>query len=122
VGGMSKDMETESGRSPTELEADRAAIANLVRSIVAQYQGDGVALLKLLRTLEELHRDIREGPFQNALPDNRQALHTLLKDVEADGGWPYINRMRLQAFLGALSELQNGGGVTEPSDSRESVE
>ncbi len=78
-------------------------LAQSIRSIADRSEGDGTALLALLRVLEILHREIREGLFQEALPSNRQALYTLLKDIEASGGWPYIPRMRLQEFLKNLA-------------------
>ena len=67
-------------------------------------QGDTVALLALLRQLEQLHREIRDGIFQDSLPVNRRQLYSLLKDIESEGGWPYIERMRLQAFLANLPQ------------------
>jgi hypothetical protein len=54
--------------------------------------------------LEQLHREIRDGSFQDSLPENRQQLYSLLKDIESEGGWPYIERMRLQAFIAKLPE------------------
>jgi hypothetical protein len=60
-------------------------------------------LLALLRTLERLHQEIRDSFFQDALPDNRQALYNLLRDIETSGGWPYIHRMKLQSLLKQLS-------------------
>ncbi|MCU0551389.1 MAG: hypothetical protein MUC48_18735 [Leptolyngbya sp. Prado105] len=78
-------------------EIDR--VAQEVRAIAQDSKEDGIALLALLRVLETLHREIREGLFQESLPSNRQALYSLLKDIEASGGWPYIHRMRLQEFL-----------------------
>ncbi|MFB2770068.1 hypothetical protein ACE1AT_12400 [Pelatocladus sp. BLCC-F211] len=77
-------------------------IVSVVHDTVAFCQGDTIALLALLRQLEELHREIRDGAFQNNLPNNRQALYSLLKDIESEGGWPYIERMRLQQFLANL--------------------
>jgi hypothetical protein len=74
-------------------------LAQSIRSIAEDSQGDVTALLGLLRVLEVLHREIREGSFQEVLPSNRQALYTLLKDIESSGGWPYIPRMRLREFL-----------------------
>ncbi|MGB3649750.1 MAG: hypothetical protein WBA41_00870 [Rivularia sp. (in: cyanobacteria)] len=70
-------------------------IADLTHEYSALCQGDIVAVLALLRQLEKLHREIRDGIFQKTLPDNRQALYSLLKDIEAEGGWPYIQRMKL---------------------------
>ncbi|MGJ5673350.1 MAG: hypothetical protein ACR9NN_07030 [Nostochopsis sp.] len=77
-------------------------IVSVVHDAAAFCQGDTIALLALLRQLEELHREIRDGAFQNNLPNNRQALYSLLKDIESEGGWPYIERMRLQQFLAHL--------------------
>lgn len=74
-------------------------IATAVHSLAQSCQGDSLALLALLRKLEELHREIRDGMFQESLPNSRHALHALLRDIEAEGGWPYIERMKLQSFL-----------------------
>lgn len=59
-----------------------------------------------MRQLEQLHREIRDGTFQESLPNNRQHLYAMLKDIESEGGWPYIERMRLQAFLSNLLEIE----------------
>jgi hypothetical protein len=67
--------------------------------------------LALLRTLESLHQEIRESVFQASLPDSRQALYALLKDMEATGGWPYIHRMKLQSFLEKL-QISSDADVT----------
>lgn len=91
-----------------QLSAELQAIAATIRALAQSCQGDSLALVALLRSLEDLHREIREGLFQAALPDNRQQLYKLLKDIETEGGWPYIERMKLQSFLANL-----------PSESRE---
>jgi hypothetical protein len=88
------------------------AIASTVRSTVADYEGDSLKLLALLRLLEALHREIRDGVFQESLPDNRQALYALLRNIEADGGWPYIYRMRLQSLLSNLPEEDESDGTS----------
>lgn len=75
------------------------AIAESVRDLAVDYQGDTHALLALLRLLEQLHREIRDEFFVKTLPDNRQALYALLKDIESEGGWPYIERMKIRALL-----------------------
>ncbi len=64
-----------------------------------EYRDDSLGLLGILRTLEKLHQEIRDNLFQASLPDNRQALYKLLRDIEAKGGWPYIYRIKLQALL-----------------------
>lgn len=80
---------------PAELEG----IAHGVRELANSCQGNSLALLALLRILEQLHREIRDGIFQTSLPDNRQQLYALLKDIEEAGGWPYIDRMKLRSLL-----------------------
>ncbi|MCW5317426.1 hypothetical protein GTQ43_27545 [Nostoc sp. KVJ3] len=92
---MNGNKNLESG----ELSYKVQAIATVVYDAVQGCEGDTIALLALLRQLELLHREIRDGVFQESLPVNRRQLYSLLKDMESEGGWPYIERMRLQAFL-----------------------
>ncbi|MBD2518188.1 hypothetical protein H6G93_25060 [Nostoc sp. FACHB-973] len=87
-----------------KLSSKMQAIATVVHDTVECCQGDTVALLALLRQLEQLHREIRDGVFQESLPVNRRQLYSLLKDIESEGGWPYIERMKLQAFLANLPQ------------------
>lgn len=71
----------------------------LVESL-SQFCGqDSDRLLALLRTLESLHRQIRTEQFEPSLPNTRKDLYDFLKDVEESGGWPYIERGKLQTFL-----------------------
>ncbi len=79
-------------------------IALKVQSEAKKSQGDSLALLALLRLLEGLHREIRDSLFLESLPSNRQALYSLLKNIEEEGGWPYIHRMKLQSLLKNLAE------------------
>ncbi len=79
-------------------------IASKIRRMAKENQGNIEAILSLLRLLESLHREIRDGIFQESLPDNRQALYNLLKYLENSGGWPYIYRGNLQAMLAKLSK------------------
>lgn len=87
-----------------KLSYELQAIASVVHDASQSCQGDTMALLALLRQLEQLHREIRDGVFQESLPVNRRQLYSLLKDIESEGGWPYIERRRLQAFLANLSQ------------------
>lgn len=86
-------------------DANRGQAADIEKirlavQIAAQERADDCeALLALLRQLEALHRDIRENLFQTALPANRHGLYSLLKDIELNGGWPYIQRMKLTELL-----------------------
>ncbi|MBE9179458.1 hypothetical protein IQ268_12885 [Oculatella sp. LEGE 06141] len=97
-----------SGQSQTQLEAELEAIAALINKTAMHHQQDGRSLLAILRTLEALHRDIRDEMFQQTLPDSRQELYALLRDIEAQGGWPYIHRMKLQSILGRMALDQTG--------------
>jgi hypothetical protein len=81
------------------LTPELAEISHAISTLAQQAEGNSLALLALLRLLEGLHREICEGLFQESLPNNRQALYALLRDIEAEGGWPYIYRLKLQSFL-----------------------
>lgn len=74
-------------------------VKNLVGEIAKEYEGDSAALLMLLRVLEALHWEIREKFFHPALPETRHELYNLLRDIEENGGWPYIERMKLRSLL-----------------------
>ena len=82
-----------------KLEDELEGIAASVWRVARQRQGQSIEILAVLRLLEHLHQEIRDSLFQDSLPDNRQALYALLRDIEQSGGWPYIHRMKLQAFL-----------------------
>ncbi|HEY9794621.1 MAG TPA: hypothetical protein V6D30_03190 [Leptolyngbyaceae cyanobacterium] len=104
---MNCDNDLDSQQLQVKLQAITAAIHSLANS----HQGNSLVLLALLRALEHSHREIRENLFQASLPDSRQALYALLRDIEEEGGWPYIDRMKLQLLLSNLpddSELNNG--------------
>ncbi|MGF1677340.1 MAG: hypothetical protein ACFCUV_27175 [Rivularia sp. (in: cyanobacteria)] len=92
---MSKNKNPDRDQLPYKLQE----IADHIHEYSTVCQGDILEILGLLRQLEKLHREIRDGIFQENLPSNRQALYSLLKDIEAEGGWPYIERMRIQALM-----------------------
>ncbi len=75
------------------------AIAACVQQLVGKADKDPVEHLKILRFLENLHNDIRENYFQPVLPTSRHELYALLREMESEGGWPYIPRMQLKALL-----------------------
>ncbi len=87
-------------RATADIEEIRLAVQVAAR----KRANDCEALLSLLRQLEGLHRDICETLFQDSLPNNRQHLYYLLKDIEVNGGWPYIQRMKLKQLLKTLEE------------------
>jgi hypothetical protein len=92
---MERDQPFETEQVSSELQQ----VASQIRGLAQTAKGDSLELLALLRVLEGLHREICEGLFQESLPNNRRALYSLLKDIEAQGGWPYIHRLRLHSFL-----------------------
>ena len=81
---------------------DVSTVASEIRAIADRSSDDVLALLQLLRTLEKLHNEIREGYFQAALPDSRQSLYALLREIEENGGWPYIQRSKLRDLCANL--------------------
>lgn len=87
------------------LEEGLQSIRNVTWAIAQDHQGDSLSLLAILRLLEQVHQEIRDELFQQSLPDNRQSLYKLLRDIETKGGWPYIYRMKLQSIL-ARMELE----------------
>ena len=112
-----KDIES------AKLQSQLQSLTEEIRTLAASCQGDSLLLLALLRALENSHREIRDGLFQASLPDNRQALYKLLKDIEASGGWPYIHRMKLRSLLDYAQKLATPDSPTESnSDSANSLE
>lgn len=114
---MDSDLNIESEKLHSELQS----LAETVRTLAESCEGDSLLLLALLRTLESLHREVRDGLFQSSLPDNRQALYNLLKDIEASGGWPYIHRMKLRSILGCDKVFPLPDGPTESCNSAQSL-
>ena len=68
-------------------------------SIAENKKHDTLFLLSILRNLELLHRKIRTEMFEPSLPETRNNLYQLVKDIDEKGGWPYIERMKLQDLL-----------------------
>jgi hypothetical protein len=104
-------MEMENKNTPAKTSEDRASLTERLQQISTishqlaidnQHQTD--ELLAILRTLEEIHRHVREDYFQLALPRDRHSLYSLLLEIEENGGWPYIERMRLHNLLQNMQE------------------
>lgn len=70
-----------------------------IYNLAQENQDDLLFLLFLLRNLEQTHRQIRTEMFETSLPKTRNDLYNLVKDIEEQGGWPYIERMKLQSLL-----------------------
>lgn len=75
------------------------SLVNFVESLAQSYHPDSDRLLALLRTLEQLHRQIRTELFEPSLPNTRHDLYALLRDIEDSGGWPYIERGKLRTLM-----------------------
>jgi hypothetical protein len=73
-----------------------------IEALARELEGQPEALLALLRSIEQLHRSIQDGPFRGSLPADRNALFRLLSEMERSGGWPYIPRLQLRTFLDLL--------------------
>jgi hypothetical protein len=86
------------------MESAMAAIAASVMDVAASVEGDTRQLLEVLRFLENLHRQVRDSYFQQSLPDSRQSLYALLRDIELNGGWPNIRRVHLDALMWELKQ------------------
>jgi hypothetical protein len=106
-------MDIHQNLDSNELEHSLQDITLSVWTVAKECAGDTHRLLTLLRALERLHRDIREDLFEPSLPNTRNALSQLLKEIEEYGGWPYIERMRLQVLLKNLEAQE--AETSEPS-------
>ena len=98
------------------LPADLKRLAQASEQAALDREGDIVALLELLRLVEKLHREIRDQWFQESLPTKRQRLYSLLRDIEVNGGWPYIQRMRLRSLLDELKPEESTSADSDSAD------
>ncbi len=87
----------QNAQNPCEAELTRLLAALL--DLAHQQGGDSLATLEILRSLSTTHAQIRDDLFLPNLPTTRHDLANLLRDMEESGGWPFIERMRLQALL-----------------------
>jgi hypothetical protein len=94
------------------MDQQAAPLLKQLSALASTHAEDPMALLMLLRQLEQLHRAIQEGPFRSSLPSDRSSLFRLLQSMEQSGGWPYIPRLQLRTFLDLL---QNETARQEPS-------
>jgi hypothetical protein len=83
-----------------------AIIREKIWDFAQELKEDPWTLLLLLRELEATHRQIREELFEPSLPDTRQNLYKFLKEIDEMGGWPYIERMKLQSFCTKLQQAE----------------
>lgn len=109
-----EDGKNAEGANGSERAIALQQLKNDVKGIAQLCQGDTLALLGLLRTLEEVHVQVRDELFQPSLPNNRQKLYALLRDIEMEGGWPYIPRMKIKRLLENF-EAEDGSRIGESS-------
>lgn len=91
----------------SDLPTDLTELVQSVHTMAQSRAGNVIALLALLRLIDELHYEVRDTLFHEALPNGRQQLYQLLRDIEQNGGWPHIKRMRLTDLLDHLEEELN---------------
>lgn len=95
-------MEQAQPKTPSALASQLTALENQILSLAQAQASDCLELLALLRLLNQLHQQIRDEFFYPALPDNRHGLAQVLRNIEETGGWPSIERVRLQTLLANL--------------------
>ncbi len=84
----------------SELEA----ISDRLWQLAQDQQGNAASLLPILRVIELVHKRIRDDLFQPALPTSRHELFNLLRDIETNGGWPHIYRMKINEICQYLEQ------------------
>ncbi len=90
-----------------DLSQNLEALLQDILAIAAENEGEGETQLVILRELEKLHRQICEQYFYPTLPERRRDLYNLLRDMEEDGGWPYIARPKLKFIMKALMDAES---------------
>jgi hypothetical protein len=80
------------------------AIGDRLWTIAQEQEGNSVELLQILRVLEASHKRICDDLFQPALPTSRHELFNLLRDIETNGGWPHIYRMKINEICRYLEQ------------------
>lgn len=98
------------------LLSELADFRERIWTLAQTHQADSQALLTLLRSLELLHREICEQLFQPSLPDTRHQLYRLLREMDEAGGWPYIERLRLEDLLSKLLLMEATEASEETTD------
>ncbi|MEA5476451.1 hypothetical protein VB774_02355 [Pseudanabaena galeata UHCC 0370] len=100
----------------TEIQSQQGQIADLseletisdrLLQIAQDQQGNPANLLQILRVLESIHKRIRDDLFQPALPTSRHELFNLLRDIETNGGWPHIYRMKIHEICRYLTQPED---------------
>ncbi|WP_036480958.1 hypothetical protein [Myxosarcina sp. GI1] len=98
---MNQNQTTSASNSDSILQKT----TNDIWALAEEHRQDTLFLLFLLRNLEAIHRQIRTEIFEPSLPETRNALYQLVKDIEEQGGWPYIERMKLRDLLIKIEQI-----------------
>lgn len=93
--------------TPKNLEIELKTLLNEVWNLAKSSDSDCISLVTILRELESIHRQIRQELLEPSLPDTRHNLYLLLKHIDEVGGWPYIERMKLQTICEKMLNTNN---------------
>jgi Tfp pilus assembly protein PilO len=96
--------QNQSQQGQTANLSELEAISDRLWQIAQDQQSDAASLLHILRVIEEIHKRIRDDLFQPALPNSRHELFNLLRDIETNGGWPHIYRMKINEICQYLEQ------------------
>jgi hypothetical protein len=90
------------------------AISAKIKLLALQCKDRPLEILRILRVLEQLHSDICSEIFQPALPNSRHALFDLLKEIEAEGGWPHIYHRNLNQLFEQVEFFPSDPSLESP--------
>jgi hypothetical protein len=96
--------QNQSQQGQTANLSEPEAISDRLWQIAQEHKGDAASLLQILRVIEVIHKRIRDDLFQPALPTSRHELFNLLRDIETNGGWPHIYRMKINEICRYLEQ------------------
>ena len=96
--------QNQSQQGQTANLSELEAISDRLWQIAQNQQSDAASLLQILRVIEVIHKRIRDDLFQPALPTSRHELFNLLRDIETNGGWPHIYRMKINEICRYLEQ------------------
>ncbi len=96
--------QNQSQQGQTANLSELEAISDRLWQIAQDQQNIPANLLQILRVLESTHKRIRDDLFQPALPTSRHELFNLLRDIETNGGWPHIYRMKINEICRYLEQ------------------
>ena len=96
--------QNQSQQGQTDDLSELEIISDRLWEIAQDRQDSAPSLLQILRVIESIHKRIRDDLFQSALPTSRHELFNLLRDIETNGGWPHIYRMKINEICRYLDQ------------------